>query len=382
STAGTPPLITTTMGGAAQAALQHLVLTYDPVNGQKIYVNGVYTGDSDPSKGGTFANWDSTFALVLGNETTGQRQWQGVMKFVAIHNRALTAAQIQQNFAAGVGQKFYLLFGVSSLTGVAQSYILFQGSQYDNYSYLFAQPKFISLDPNAMPANLPLSGMRIGVNGVLAPAGQSYATMSATVGGSNYTAANGQLLSPLGTVMPATLGPSNDLFFLSFDQIGTHVHAYLDPTLPGTPPALPTTPQPDFGVATFERVHHSLSRITGVVPTPTDPVNTLYLASKQSMPSGPLIAAFGSAQQTAISQLANAYCGEMMASTALRDAFFGAGIESSLGQNASALAGGGGAALRQTIETALVTNGVGKANPQGQVNSQVATAVTTEVDAL
>jgi hypothetical protein len=216
---------------------------------------------------------------------------------------------------------------------------------------------------------------------VLAPAGQSYATMSATVGGSNYTAANGQLLSQLGTVMPATLGPSNDLFFLSFDQIGTHVHAYVDPTLPGTPPALPTTPQPDFGVATFERVHHSLSRITGVSIT-DNVVNTLYHASQQSMPSGPLIAAFGSAQQTAVSQLANAYCGEMMASTALRDAFFGAGIESSLGQNASALGGGGGAALRQTIETALVANGVGKANPQGQVNAQVATAVTTEVDAL
>src|SRR5215472_11622114 len=113
STAGMPPLITTTASGAAQAALSHVVLTYDAVNGQKIYVNGVYTGDADPSKGGSLANWDSTFALVLGNETTGQRQWQGVIKFVAIHNRALTAAQIQQNFAAGVGQKFFLLFGVS-----------------------------------------------------------------------------------------------------------------------------------------------------------------------------------------------------------------------------------------------------------------------------
>src|SRR5215468_8063694 len=283
TTAGTPPLITTTMGGAAQAALQHVVLTYDPINGQKIYVNGASTGDADPSKGGTLANWDSTFALVLGNETTGQRQWQGVIKFVAIHNRALTLAQIQQNFAAGVGQKFFLLFGVSQLTGVNQSYILFQGSQYDSYSYLFAQPKFISLDPNAMPANVPISGMRIGVNGVLAPAGQAFTTVNSTVGGSKYTAANGQLLSPVGTVMPATLGPTNDLFFLSFDQIGTHVHAYVDPIGPGTQPALPVTPQPDFGVATFERVHHSLSRITGVSIT-DNVVNSLYHASP---PSGP-----------------------------------------------------------------------------------------------
>jgi Concanavalin A-like lectin/glucanases superfamily len=374
STAGMPPLLTTTTGGAAQAALQHVVLTYDPVNGQKLYVNGVYTGDADPSKGATLANWDGTFALVLGNETTGQRQWKGVIKFAAVHNRALTAAQIQQNFAAGVGQKFFLLFGVSQLTGVNQSYILFQGSQYDNYSYLFAQPKFISLDANAMPGSLPISGMRIGVNGALAPAGQSYATMSATVGGSNYTAANGQLLSPLGTVVPATLGPSNDLFFLSFDQIGTHVHAYVDPIGPGTPPALPTIPQPDFGVATFERVHHSLSRITGV-PITDSAVNSLYQVSQQSLPSGPLIAAFGSAQQTAISQLANAYCGEMMASTALRDAFFGG---SSLDGSLNSLSSGffSSAANRNFVKQALAKNGVGNANPQ------VAAAVTAEVDAL
>src|SRR5215469_7952133 len=341
STAGMPALITKTTGGAAQAALQHVVLTYDPINGQKIYVNGVYTGDADPSKGGSFANWDSTFALVLGNETTGQRQWQGVIKFVAIHNRALTLAQIQQNFAAGVGQKFFLLFGVSQLTGVNQSYILFQGSQYDSYSYLFDQPKFISLDPSAMPANVPISRIRIGVNGVLAPAGQAFTNVNATVGGSSYTAANGQLLSPLGTVVPATLGPSNDMFFLSFEQIGTHGHAYKDTTPSGTPPALPTTPQPDFGVATFERFNHSLSRITGVSIT-DGVVNPLYQASQQSMPAGPLIAAFGSAQQTAFSQLASAYCGEMMASATLRDAFFGGGLDPSLNGLASGFFGSAG----------------------------------------
>jgi hypothetical protein len=373
STAGMPALITTTTGGAAQAALQHVVLTYDPVNGQKIYVNGVSTGDADPSKGGSLANWDGTFALVLGNETTGQRQWQGVIKFVAIHNRALTPAQIQQNFAAGVGQKFFLLFGVSQLTGVNQSYILFQGSQYDTYSYLFDQPKFISLDPNAMPGNLPISGMRIGVNGVLAPAGQAFTSMNATVGGSNYTAANGQLLSALGSVVPAALGPASDLFFLSFDQIGTHVHAYVEPTVVAAPPAPDNTPQPDFGVATFERYNHSLSRITGV--SITDPVvNPLYQVSQQAMPAGPLIAAFGSSQQTSISQLANAYCGEMMANSQLRDAFFGSGLDASLNSLASGFFNSAGS--RSIVEQALVAKAVGNANPQ------VAMAVTNEVDPL
>jgi hypothetical protein len=374
STAGMPPLLTKTTGGAAQAALQHVVLTYDSVNGQKIYVNGVYTGDADSAKGGSFANWDSTFALVLGNETTGQRQWQGVIKFVAIHNRALTAAQIQQNFAAGVGQKFFLLFGVSQLTGVNQSYILFQGSQYDTYSYLFDQPKFISLDPNALPANLPISGIRIGVNGALAAGGQAFTSLNATVGGSNYTAANGQLLSGIGGVVPATLGPANDLFFLSFDQIGTHVHAYVEPTVVASPPVPDNTPQPDFGVATFERYHHSLSRITGV-PITDSVVNTLYQVSQQSMPAGPLVAAFGSSQQTAFSQLASAYCGEMMASTPLRDAFFGSGLDANLGSNVSWL-GASGSANRAILINALVTHAVGNANPQVQ------TAVNTAVDGL
>ena len=259
-TNGMPALLTTTADGAAQAALQHVVLTYDPVNGQKIYVNGVYTGDADPSKGGTLANWDSTFALVLGNETTGQRQWQGTIKFVAIHNRALTPAQIQQNFAAGVGQKYFLLFGVSQLTGVPQSYILFQAAQYDTYSYLFAQPKFISLDPTAtIPPNLKLSGMRIGVNGQLAQSGQSFTYGQYHARRLAYTAANGQLLSNLGGVVPATLGPSNDLFFLAFDQLGSSVHAYVEPPVTIPVRRCPrTTPQPDVGVTTFERAtpHH------------------------------------------------------------------------------------------------------------------------------
>jgi Concanavalin A-like lectin/glucanases superfamily len=375
-TNGNPPLISTTGGGAAQAALQHVVLTYDPVNGQKLYVNGVYTGDPDPAKGGSLANWDTTFALVLGNEVTGQRPWQGVIKFAAVHNRALTAAQIQQNFAAGVGQKYYLLFGVSALSGVSKSYILFQASQYDNYSYLFYQPKFISLDPSAsVPANLRLSGMRLGVNGTLAPAGQSYATMAATLGGSNYSAANGQLLSGLGTVSPVTLGPANDLFFLSFDQFGSHVHAYVEPTVVVSPPAPDDSPRPDFGVATFERVNNSLSRITGVKTTDAV-VAALYHSSQQSMPSGPLISAFVPSQQTAISQLANAYCGELLASAALRDQFFGTGLDATLGGNASWF-GASGSAARAIVINALANNAVG-----ANVNPQVGAAVRGEVDAL
>jgi cytochrome c553 len=377
NTGGMPPLVTTTTNGAAQAALQHVVLTYDPVNGQKIYVNGVYTGDADPSKGGTFANWDSTFALVLGNETTGQRQWQGVIKFLAIYNGALTPAQVQQNFNAGVGQKYFLLFGVSSLTGVSQSYVMFTASQYDNYSYLFYQPTFISLDPNAtIPGGLQLAGIRLGVNGQLAPAGQSFAKLSSTLGGSNYSATNGQVLSGLGTVIPVQLGSANDLFFLSFDQLGSHTHAFVDPPGTPTPPTPNNTPVADYGIATYERVNSSLSRITGV-PITDSVVSTLYNSSQQSMPATPQIAAFLSAQQTSISELANAYCGELMASASLRDAFYGSGLDASLNTSSSGFFGASGSGNRAILINALANNAVGTlAAPQ------MASAVKAEVDAL
>ena len=114
----------------------------------------------DPQKGGTISNWDTTFALVLGNEVSGDDSWQGEIKFVAIHQRALTAAQMLQNYNAGVGQRYYLLFNVSNVPGVnvSQAYIMFTVSQYDSYSYLFYQPTFISLDPTAKPTSIPLSG--------------------------------------------------------------------------------------------------------------------------------------------------------------------------------------------------------------------------------
>jgi len=53
---------------------------------------------SRPQKGGTISNWDNTFALVLGNEVSGDRSWQGLIKFVAIHSRAMSATQVMQNF--------------------------------------------------------------------------------------------------------------------------------------------------------------------------------------------------------------------------------------------------------------------------------------------
>ena len=132
------------------------------------------------------SDWDDTFAFVLGNEVSGDRQFQGVFRLVAVYNRVLTDAQIQTNFTAGVGEKFYLLFSISHLVDVPQAYILFEVSQFDSYSYLFNQPTFISLDPTARPGSIPIAGLRIGVNGTEAPVGQAYRTLDTTITDSQY----------------------------------------------------------------------------------------------------------------------------------------------------------------------------------------------------
>ena len=60
---------------------------------------------------------------------------------VAIHNQALTLRnRFNKIIPVGVGEKFFVLFSVSHLIDVPDSYIVFQVSQFDSYSYLFAQP--------------------------------------------------------------------------------------------------------------------------------------------------------------------------------------------------------------------------------------------------
>lgn len=307
---GEPALSTADADEDLQATQQHVVVTYDPVNGRRIYVNGVFTDDLDPVPGGNLIDWDNSFALVLGNEVSGDRQWQGNLRLVAIHNRALTPEQVAQNFAAGVGEKFFLLFSVAHLTGVPESYILFEVSQFDNYSYLFNEPRFISLDPAAAPDNIPLSGMRIGVNGKEAAVGQAYVNLDTVISSTFYRPA-GQTLSNIGTVIPLDKGPQQDEFFLTFEVLGSHTHVVLEPQplQPGTPPDLP--PVPDIGLRTYDEINATMAAVTGV-STQQAAVKTTYATIRQQLPGVESIEGFLSAHQMAIAQLAIEYCNALL----------------------------------------------------------------------
>ena len=59
------------------------------------------------------------------------RLWLGKVQLVAIYDLALTQAQIEQNFDAGVGKRLIMRFDVSAWAG-AGSFIEFMVSEFDD----------------------------------------------------------------------------------------------------------------------------------------------------------------------------------------------------------------------------------------------------------
>ncbi len=320
---GDPAVSTPDADEDLQATLQHVVATYDSTNGRRIYVNGELTNATEAG-GSNILNWDDTYAFVLGNEVSSDRPWQGIIRLAAIHNRAMTQEQVQQNYEAGVGEKFFLLFGVSHLIDVPQSYIMMEVSQYDSYSYLFHSPTFITLDAAAQPDNILVQGMRIGINGKEADKSQVYANMNETVTAASYTA-NGQLLSRLGTVIALENGPTADEFFLTFDRIGDSTSVRSAPAAPVPPTPTDAAPVSDIGLHTFDEVNAAMAAMTGVEPfDSTSPnfsanVNGTFNTVRQALPTVESIDGFVSSHQTAITQLAIAYCDAVVNNTSLRN---------------------------------------------------------------
>lgn len=293
-----------------QATLQHVTITYSATTGRRIYINGVDTGVTDPVTPTLLNSWSDNFALVLGNEASGDRPWQGVLRFVAIHNRALSEAQVSQNFSAGVGERFYLLFGIGDIIDVDDSYIGFLVSRFDNFSYLFAEPFFINLsDPAASVPETELQGMRLGINGSELVTGQVWTNLDTTIGGAGYDGGT-QMLSPLGTIVPVELGPSQDEFFLTFAQLGGENHSYSDP---GSSPIVltPDDEQSDIGIRTFDEISVSMSVITGV-PVTHPEVQTTYSTVRQQLPVSEDPSGFLTSHQIGIAQLAIEYCNALV----------------------------------------------------------------------
>lgn len=319
----------------AQASLQHVVVTFDPIRGRRIYVNGEYTNDTDPQTGAFLKDWDSSFALVVGNEVSGNRPWAGSIRFLAIHKRAMSEADIQTNFDVGVGARYLLLFNVSDLIGQpacfaevegetrGNCFIVFEVQQLDDYGYLFANPFFTVLGGGNLNSPVALQGIRIGVNGTEAPVGQVFANLNTQLGTSLQEGR--QTLSTLGTVVEAKSGPGDDVFFLTFDRIADKQYNRPVPVVaaPAEPADIPD--QPNLGLRDFAEINASLSAMTGI-PATTPLVANTYEKVKQQLPTLTNLDSFLAAQQMGITQLTVAYCnalvGNSSAANAARAAVF------------------------------------------------------------
>jgi len=312
---GDPALSTPSADEVLQATLQHVVATYNPIDGRRVYVNGELVSNTDPIPGGTLVDWQDTFAFVLGNETSGDGLWEGTFRLAAIHRRAMTQEQVVQNFDASVGERFYLMFDISERISAVEesSYILFEVQQYDSYAYLFDKPHFITLD-GSEPEGIPIQGVRVAMNGQEVPVGQTYATMNDTLSAALFEEL-GQPLSVLGAVVPLEKGPQDDEFFLTFDTLaGVSYTRPDDPTLVITPVDL--DPASHIGVRTFDEIDATYAAITGVDRTTYErssdpgvfPVETTFQELRQSLPAVEDVDTFLSSHQVAIAQLAIQYC--------------------------------------------------------------------------
>ena len=350
---GAPTLITDPDDEDLQATQQHVVMTYDSVNGRQIYINGQLTGDNDPPSllGGTLNDWNDAYSFVLGAEANGTNSWNGKIRLAAIYSRALTQEQVTQNFEAGVGEKFNLLFKIGHLTTQLpdESYIWFEAAEFDDNGYLFANPKFVVRGTNPSPAtiNVTIGGIRIGVNGIEAPVGQVYQNLNKSVSMSFPLAVDEQAFEPLidsttintidattrsvpvnatGTVISKINGPDAtppDQFYLTIQTLtgaqfsGSRV---IDPD-PVPVPGIAynyNAPTPGLadstyisGIRTFEEINATMSELTGVAATNSS-VRPIYLGITQQLPNSPAMEGFLASHQVAIAKLALGYCGELV----------------------------------------------------------------------
>lgn len=375
---GGPVLETDAGDEDLQASQQHIVMNYDPVNGRSIYVNGVSTGDTDANDvGGLLTNWNNTHAFILANELGQSNGWQGTFRMVAIHNRILTDEQIQQNFKAGVGEKFFLLFSISHIPGVpADSYIKMQVEQFDTYSYLFNNPVYVNLG-NPVPAiDFAIAGMRVGINGKEAIVGQTFINLSI-----NRVTSNSQEISRLGSVIQLQQGTQADDFFLSFETLGTQNNPFII-AAPAPPPAPTDLPaQSDIGIRTFSEVNATMSELTGV-PTSNSNVLGKYVLLKQQLPSNEDLSAFGPANIIGISQLAFEYCDQLVENTTLRNSFFGVAPYSFNGFGLNVAAAFDTYAKKQAVVNALYDRMIGipsTAVGTALINAPIRADVMTEL---
>jgi hypothetical protein len=302
---GTPAL--EALDPETATALQHVVMTFDAASGRKVYINGSLSIEENTDD---TLDWQDNHTLVIGNEVTDDRLWQGIIRLVAIHNKALTPTEVLQNFDAGTGNRVTMRFDVSGVVG-QDAFIDMQVAQLDSSGYLFARPVFVSDATGVAVKNI-----RVGVNGGVPVAAQPFRRIDTIV------MQNGTVLSPLGALIPVELGQEADQFHLEFEALGNQF-GQVEMIPPSSPPApVPDAPEPELGVRSFSQINDTMSVLTGV-NSAVGVVAANYTELRDSLPATADLLSFAAAQQIAIQRLATSYCGEIVNNNGSCDDFFG-----------------------------------------------------------
>jgi hypothetical protein len=339
------------------------VLTYDQTSGRQVFVNGVWTEDADPAAAALVVNWAPDYTFAIGNETSNNRPWLGQVKFVVIYNRALTPAQIQLNYAAGASQRYALRFPVASWLGNG-SYIEFEVTEFDPYSYLFCFPTLVSSNPSG----LQVETLRIGVNGVAPVASQSFRNIRVVVDEPR------ERLSNLCSVVPKDLGINGDTFEVWFDVLGTNVNRLPDAFPSAPPPPVVVEARPGVGLRDFAQVNDTMSATTGI---PALTTQATFDELTQQLPSSSDARSFVSSHQVAISKLGLEYCDLLVDDPARRATVFGSFPFGSPPELVFA-----DPANRMSLTNSLVSAMVGQALTSQPSPAEVRPVLDTLIDAL
>ena len=316
---GTTALETDNNASDLKTELQHVVFTFNPTTGRDIYINGAkpaYDVATDAQAPANLDNWNNGYQLILGNEVPDgtRRQWLGKMFFVAIHNRALTPAEVLQNTLAGVGEKFSLQFDVSALldtTGATTSTISMDVSELDAFSYVFGTP--VLTTDMAVP-NIPVKNIRIAVNSNIPATAQAFRNVDVTATSSPME------LSRLGAVIPKDMGPETDQFSLVFEVLGNNTNIVIEAVPVAVLDTSVNDPSPEHGLRTFEQINNTMATLTGVSKNVT---SSTFNGLRQQLPGAPNLGSFVSAHQVGVAKLSLEYCDALVESGSLRTAFFG-----------------------------------------------------------
>ncbi len=291
---GTPQL--EALGREVSTALQHVVMSFDPVNGRRIYVDGELFAEDDQ---GATLEWNDQQILVLGNEVTNNRLWAGVFHMVAVHERALNPVEVQQNFDAGLGNIRSLRFDLTAEFGL-DAYIEMLFQPIGGNAYLFAEPRF-----GGSVSGITIRNVRIAVNDSIPVAAQTFRRVDVEGAGP------GTLLSPQGAVIPMADGIDQDQFHLEFEVLGAR-QGLAEPISPALPPQpLADVPEPVIGVRSFSQLNDSMASVTGVDPE-NNAIEALYDEIQGQLPATNDVLSFGPSHQVAIQRLATGYCDEVV----------------------------------------------------------------------